>query len=267
MNDSGLVSVILPCFNEKGNIGLLIDAIHAVLGFCEHELVVVDDNSPDGTFEAVMAKQDPRVKAFQRLSDPSLGKSIRKGIEESSGGMLIIMDSDFNHQPKYLPQMVKNLEWYDCVSASRFLYGGMMDVRWRHLGSWFFNVWVRVLMRTYITDNLYGFYAIRREVLRSLPFDRIFWGYGDYGIRLLYYLQQQGYSVLQFPAVNGRRMAGTGNSHFFRVLHQYTTATLRLLITEAGTKKYAGAKKRGFRELDSGGVLPPNYQGPPDRLR
>jgi len=255
MNEGVLVSVILPCFNEKGNICLLIDAIHAALNFCEHEVVVVDDNSPDGTFDAVVAKQDPRVRAFQRPSDPSLGKSIRKGIEESRGDVVIIMDSDFNHQPMYLPQMVRNLEWYDCVSASRFLYGGMMDVRWRHLASWMFNVWVRVLLRTYITDNLYGFYAIKREVLEGLPFDRIFWGYGDYGIRLLSYLQWQGYSVLQFPAVNGRRVAGTGNSRFFRVFRQYTAATLRLLIAEAGGKKYAGGRKKGSREVDPGGIV------------
>lgn len=227
-----LVSVVLPCFNERGNVLALIEAIHAALADCPHEVVVVDDNSPDGTFKAVEEKHDPRVRAFLRETDPSLAKSIRKGLEEARGDVLVVMDSDFNHQPQYLPMMVANLAFFDCVSASRFVYGGMMDERWRHFSSWVFNIWVRILTRKYITDSLYGYFAIKRGVLEKLNYDKIFWGYGDYCLRLMYYLQNNRVSVLQFPAVNGKRRYGQGNSRFFKVLLQYTKATLELVRAE-----------------------------------
>ena len=132
MKPEDFVSVVLPCYNEKGNILALIDAINNELHFIAHEIIVVDDNSPDGTFLHVHEKNIPFVKPVLRTSDPSLAKSIRRGLEEAKGNILVVMDSDFNHQPLYLPMMIKNMEFYDCVSGSRFVYGGGMDKRWKH---------------------------------------------------------------------------------------------------------------------------------------
>jgi dolichol-phosphate mannosyltransferase len=237
MTSEDFVSVVLPCYNEKGNILSLIDAIHNELCFVSHEIIVIDDNSPDGTFLLVQQKSIPFVKPVLRTSDPSLAKSIRRGIEEAKGNILVVMDSDFNHQPLYLPMMIKNMEFYDCVSASRFVYSGKMDKRWKHYCSWIFNIWVRLLTRTSITDNLYGYFSIRREILEKIDYDKIFWGYGDYCIRLMFYLQQLDVKVLQFPAENGKRLAGTGNSHFIKVLFQYLNATIKLVITDLKNEK------------------------------
>ena len=230
MSDPNYVSVVLPCYNEKGNIIPLIEAIHKELNFCLHQIVVVDDNSPDGTYNLVCEKKYEFVKTILRTTDPSLAKSIRKGIEEADGNIIVVMDSDFNHQPYYISQMVKNMEYYDCVSASRFLYGGSMQSRFRHIASWLFNVFVRVLTRQSITDSLYGFFSIKKEVLQKLSYDKIFWGYGDYCIRLMYYLQKQNSTILQIPVVNGERLKGEGNSRFIKVFFQYTIETLKLVL-------------------------------------
>ena len=162
------VSVIVPCFNEAGNIIPLIDDIHKELSFVKHQIVVVDDNSPDGTFEIIKNTNLDYVKPLLRTDDPSLAKSIRKGLEEADGNVFVVMDSDFNHQPKYLPFMIKNLEYFDCVTASRFMYGGAMGSRSRHILSWFFNLFVRIMTRKFITDSLYGYFAIRRDTLKKL---------------------------------------------------------------------------------------------------
>ena len=230
-----LISVILPAYNERENIVPLIQEIRQALAPRPVEVVVVDDNSPDGTAE--VARQafpgDEFVKVFVRPSDPSLGKSIRRGLEEASGDILVVMDTDFNHQPSYLPILVDNLEHFDCVIASRFLYGGRMNSRSRHLLSWGFNVFVRLALPDgQITDNLYGFFAIRRETLFRVPFDRVFWGYGDYFIRLVYYLQQGKTSLLQIPVVNGDRRAGEANSSFVGVFREYFRATMELSLRE-----------------------------------
>lgn len=228
----GLVSVILPTYNERTNALLLVKELHEVLAGRPHEIVVADDDSPDGTHDALVALKDPTVTAIRRTSDRGLANSIRCGLEHARGSSVVIMDSDFNHQPMYLPFMLDALEHYDCVSGSRFLYGGRMSTRTRHLLSWQFNVFTRVMTGGQMTDNLYGFFAIRRDVLDRCDFDRIFWGYGDYAIRLLHQLQALEVSILQFPAVNGARRAGVGNSRFLKVFWQYFLEVMKLSLKE-----------------------------------
>lgn len=222
------ISVVLPTYNERDNIEPLIEAIHTSISNFDHEILVVDDNSPDGTYQLIASLEYPYVKPILRTVNRGLASSIRYGLEHAEGNIFVIMDSDFNHQPKYLPFMLQALSYYDCVSASRFLYGGKMDSRLRHLLSWTFNIFVRLMTGGLITDNLYGFLAIKRTALEQCNFNDIFWGYGDYCIRLLYYLQKRETSILQIPAVNGRRRQGEGNSRFFQVFWQYFKEVLKL---------------------------------------
>lgn len=236
------VSVILPCFNEAGNILPLVKEIHDILQPWPHEIIVVDDNSPDGTYALLQNNPADYLRSFQRQSDPSLAKSIRFGIEQAKGEYLVIMDSDFNHQPQELPIMLTNLQYFDCVSGSRFVYGGRMSTRFRHLASWFFNIFVRLITRKFVTDNLYGYIAIRRTTLMQLNFDDIFWGFGDYCIRLMYYLQTQKASILQVPSVLGERRSGQGNMAFIKTFNHYFKETLKLVIKN--TKKESAYEPR-----------------------
>ena len=221
------ISVILPTYNEKANIVRLMEAIHEQLLSYDHEIIIVDDNSPDGTFKVVTDSNRPYLKPILRTQDRGLANSIRCGLEKASGDILIVMDSDFNHQPIYLPFMIDSLNYYDCVLASRFVYGGKMDSRARHILSWCFNIFIRLITGGQITDSLYGFFAINRPHLMRCDFDKIFWGYGDYCIRLLYYLQQNNVSVLQFPAVNGKRFDGRGNRRLIKVFWQYFSEAIK----------------------------------------
>lgn len=224
------ISIVLPCFNEKCNVVPLIHEIREVLINQPHEIIVVDDNSPDGTFQAVVDLDFSNVKAILRVTDPSFAKSIRTGIEASVGNIILIMDSDFNHEPSYLPIMVANCQFYDVVSGSRFVYGGSMGSKFRHICSWIFNIFVRILTRRLVTDSLFGFIAIRREVLAQVDFDAIFWGYGDYCIRLMYYLQEKSFTILQIPVVLGQRKYGEGNKKLIKTLFSYLKATLHLVF-------------------------------------
>ena len=231
------ISVILPTYNEKEGIFSLIEAIHSELSSYYHEIIVVDDNSPDGTYNAVLNANLPYTRAILRTKDRGLAKSIRCGIKNATGDVFVVMDSDFNHQPSYLPFMIQSLSHYECVTASRFLYGGSMNNRTRHYLSWLFNIFVRFTTGRWITDSLYGYLAIRRESMEKLNYDDIFWGYGDYCIRLMYYLQKQKANILQIPAVNGERRHGQGNSSFLGVFMQYTMETLKLVFKERIMKR------------------------------
>jgi len=222
------VSIILPTYNEKDNIVSLIETIHDELRNYNHEIIVVDDNSLDGTYQAVVGLNRHCVKAILRSEKPGLANSIRCGLENAKGSILVIMDSDFNHQPKYLPFMINALAHYECVSGSRFIYGGKMHNELRHMLSWIFNIFVRLMTGGLITDNLYGFLAIKRKVIERCNYDDIFWGYGDYCIRLMYCLQKHKVRILQIPVVNGLRTKGEANTKFFKVFCQYFKEVIKL---------------------------------------
>ncbi len=228
-------SIILPTYNEKDNICELIPAIFKALPPpAEFEVVVVDDNSPDGTAEAVRQnfEADPRVKLCVRTEDRGLATAIRYGVEHSDGEILVFMDTDFNHDPAILPQMIKFLEYYDIIIGSRFVMAGGMEDRFRQFSSRIYNYAIRLLFGTPIHDNLSGFFSIYREKLMSMDLDQIYYGYGDYFIRLLMVSHKRGYNMLEIPVFYRLRMHGHSKTQFFSIFVKYTRAmiTLRLKL-------------------------------------
>jgi len=223
-----MISVITPTYNEKENICVLIKEIHSALKEYPHEIVVVDDNSPDGTFGVIKDLEDERVKVILRRKDKGLGYSIRCGLEQARGDIFVIMDSDFNHNPRYLVPMVQSVGQYDCVLASRFVRGGRMTPFVRHVLSSWFNQLIRLLTGMTVSDSLYGYFAVKREIIEQCPYDQVFWGYGDYCIRLMYYLQRADVRILEFPALHGKRRAGRGNRRLVQVFCQYLYEVFKL---------------------------------------
>ena len=226
-------SIILPTYNEKDNIVELINAMYSALPpSIDFEVVVVDDNSPDGTAEAVRQNfaGDARVKLFVRTDDRGLATAIRYGVERSAGDVLVFMDTDFNHDPAILPQMIKFLEYYDIIIGSRFVMVGGMEDRFRQFSSRIYNYAIRILFRTPVHDNLSGFFSIYRDKLMSMDLDQICYGYGDYFIRLLMVAHQRGYNMLEIPVFYRLRMHGHSKTQFLSILTQYTTALLMLRL-------------------------------------
>ena len=226
------VSVVLPTYNEKGNIVELIKDITEQLSpmNISRELIVVDDNSPDGTGKLVQDHftENKEVETFIRTDERGLATAIRYGIEKSSGDIIVVMDTDFNHHPKMLPQMIDFLEYYDIIVGSRFTRGGGMYDNFRYMSSYAYNFLIRIILGTRLQDNLSGFFAIRRELLFSLDFQRIFWGYGDYFFRLLFYAETIGASILDIPVVYQRRKSGEPKRRLLSVAIQYTAALMKL---------------------------------------
>ena len=241
------VSVVLPTFNERDNICDLIDAICRELqppGY-RFEVLVVDDSSPDGTAEVVRGRYNlgdtggiiPKYPAgslrlFVRTQDKGLAASIRDGLLLAQGQTLVVMDTDFNHDPAMIPQMVDLLRHYDLVIGSRFVMRGGMEDRQRYRFSQLYNVFIRALFHIQIQDNLSGFFAVRRDRLYSLAplFPRIFYGYGDYFIRLLLVAWRSDWKILEVPVFYILRRHGTSKTGFWSVFKKYTAAVLRLRI-------------------------------------
>jgi len=227
-------SIILPTYNEKDNIVDLVQAIHRYLepeGF-DYEVIVVDDNSPDGTAGVVRAafSEDPRVELHVRTQERGLATALRYGAEHSDGEVIVFMDTDFNHDPAMIPQLIKFLEYYDVVIGSRFVMRGGMEDSTRYVFSFVYNLGLRLLFRTQVWDNLSGFFAIYRHKLLELNLDRIFYGYGDYFIRLLMVGWRRGWRMLEIPVFYRLRMHGHSKTQFLSIFTQYTTAILKLRI-------------------------------------
>ncbi len=242
------VSVILPTYNERDNIGDLIDAIHheLVTSGWRYEVLVMDDNSPDGTATAVRQRfaldatdkacfptasgGEGQVRLHVRTHDKGLANSIRDGLERAQGRTLVVMDTDFNHDPAMIPQMVDLLRYYDLVIGSRFVMRGGMEEMHRYRASLIYNIFIRALFHTQIQDNLSGFFAVRRDRLfqETNKFDRIFYGYGDYFIRLLLVAWRSNWKILEVPVFYILRRHGTSKTGFWPIFRDYTKAVLKL---------------------------------------
>ncbi len=228
------VSVILPTYNEANNIVPLIEAIEQHLGGAgiSYEVLVVDDNSPDGTAAQVRARFEDSgvVRLFVRTEGRGLATAIAYGIRRAQGECVAVMDTDFNHDPAMLPQMVRFLEYYDIIIGSRFVMGGGMEQLWRYNASFLFNLFVRVVLRTQIQDNLCGFFTMHRDKLLTMDIDRIFVGYGDYFMHLLFLAWRAKYTMLEVPTFYILRKHGSSKSRFLHMLYSYTKAAILIRL-------------------------------------
>jgi dolichol-phosphate mannosyltransferase len=227
------VSVILPTYNEAGNIVKLIhEIIENIPVSWEYEIIVVDDNSPDGTFQKVLQtfQDNVAVVPIIRKKDRGVAKSIRAGVEKATGDQVLVMDTDFTHDPIEIPRLLHVGVIYDIVCGSRFCSGGNMQDRAHYLASLTYNFFLRVILRTQIQDNLGGYFTIKRKKLLKLPLDRIFYGYGEYFFRLIHFAQRRGHTIVELPALYLDRSAGESKSNLPKMFFTYSIAAIKLKL-------------------------------------
>lgn len=225
------VSIVLPTYNECDNIVPLICSITDVLsGHYEFEILVIDDNSPDGTYQFVYDrfKEDKRVIPILRTKDRGFAKSIREGIERASFEQIVVMDTDFTHDPKLLANLLHVSVVYDVVSASRFAPGGDMHDGLHYIASLLYNFVLRLIIRTQVQDNLGGYFTSKRSHILELPLDIIFQGYGEYYFRLIYFMQKYKRSFVEIPAIYAMRTEGKSKSNFIKMMFVYFYYALKL---------------------------------------
>ena len=160
------VSIILPTYNECGNIvSLITEIMRNVPKTWDYVIIVVDDASPDQTYTLAKDKfnENWKVIAVLRTSDKGLAKSIRTGLELATGSKVVVMDTYFTHDPIEIAKMIDFSKYYDIVSASRFCSGGSMQSVRHYLASYFYNLLVRLILRTQIQDNLGGILLLTKR--------------------------------------------------------------------------------------------------------
>lgn len=169
-----VVTVITPTFNEADNVPLVIDAVRSALAGIDHEVIVVDDDSPDRTWEVAErhAAGDPAVRVIRRFGDPGLSAAVLAGMEAARGEVLAVIDADLQHDETRLPAMIDQITSgsADVVVGSRAAEGGSYGdwSRARRLVSWLATMIARVFLRVPVTDPMSGFFAISRETFERL---------------------------------------------------------------------------------------------------
>jgi dolichol-phosphate mannosyltransferase len=207
-------AIIIPTYNESENIERLVSEIRALP--LNARVIVVDDNSPDGTGELVdaLAARDAYVCAVHRPGKLGLGTAHIAGIRrafELNADPILTMDADFSHDPRYLPALIAALEQYDIVIGSRYVRGGGMEGRDRKLRlvSWGANWFARTLLGLQAHDCTAGFRAYRRAVLASIDLERIFSNGYSFLIEMLFLCQARGWRIGEVPIIYHDRQMGT----------------------------------------------------------
>ena len=207
-------AVIIPTYNESDNIPSLVAAILA-LPIGAH-VIVVDDNSPDGTGAQVdsIAAQEPRVHAVHRPAKLGLGTAHIAGMRRAFSlnlDPIVTMDADFSHNPSYIPSLLAGLDRFDVMIGSRYVKGGGMqgrDIKLRivSLGA---NLFARTVLGLRATDCTSGFRAYARPVLESIDLDLVFSNGYSFLIELLFLCQTRGWKIGESPITYEDRRAGT----------------------------------------------------------
>ncbi|MFL5884692.1 MAG: polyprenol monophosphomannose synthase [Thermoleophilaceae bacterium] len=210
--------LVLPTYNEAENIEAIVHAALPELARAspEHRILVVDDNSPDGTGQIAdrLAAESPHVEVLHRLTKDGLGRAYLAGFGralEAGAELILEMDSDFSHDPKDLPRLIEAASDADLVLGSRYVPGGGV-VNWglgrRVLsrgGSWY----ARRILGVSVRDLTGGFKCFHRRVLERLDLDGIdAYGYG-FQIELTYRAIRAGFTVREIPIVFRDRERGT----------------------------------------------------------
>jgi dolichol-phosphate mannosyltransferase len=208
------LSIVLPCFNEVGNIAGLISDIRKC-GWTEDqaEIVVIDDGSTDGTSEllARLEKIDSSLIVLRPNIRRGLGLSIYDGIRVSRAELIAVMDTDGIHDPSYLAQMVSRANSSNSmIIGSRYVSGGIMQgAIYPHLSK-VMNMLVKFITQSSVNDQLCGFFVAQKSLLLKIQ-ETHFNGFGEYFIFVINHFEKNG-AVSEIPTVHNVRLAGKRKS-------------------------------------------------------
>ena len=241
-------SVILPTLNENGHIEDLINNISNIFENkqIDYEIIVVDDNSLDGTIETIknMLKKKLNLKLIVRENkSKNLADSLNDGIKKSMFDNLVWMDADFQHPPKYIKKFIELSDVNDAIICSRFLNNSERYFNNPELNkdinenqSYFYNKLCKLLLYKDITDYTSGFVSIKKKVFENYKLKGF---YGNYFVDLIIYLKKNNYKVIEIPFKDETRASGYSKTVVnFNLKYIYTCIRYSLTLFISFFKKF-----------------------------
>jgi len=206
--------LVLPTYNEAGNIEAFVEAVRPKLP-ASARVLIVDDNSPDGTGEIAdrLAARHEEVAVLHRPLKEGLGPAYLAGFRQAldaGAGFVLEMDSDFSHDPAYLPRLLEAGQRTDLAIGSRYVPGGGVG-DWsalRRAISRGGSAYARLVLGVRVRDLTGGFKCFRREVLEAIDLDSIRSRGYAFQVEMTYRAIQRGFDVAEVPIVFRERRAG-----------------------------------------------------------
>ncbi|MHC9538819.1 MAG: polyprenol monophosphomannose synthase [Vulcanimicrobiota bacterium] len=206
--------VMIPTYNESENIEKLIDEITS-LSVPELHVVIVDDNSPDGTAEVVKKKMETvtNIHLLVRMKNKGRGRAGLEGFKycvKAGADAVIEMDADFSHHPRHIPELIEKLEGHDIVIGSRFVKGGK-NVRGgpiRNFITWFAGTYIRTMLDLHVEDPTSGYRCFKADVLRRINLESCISQGPSVVQEVLYKAHRLGFTMTEIPIVFEDRERG-----------------------------------------------------------
>lgn len=228
------ISVVLPSYNERDNIVEAIERIEKTLGGSLLEVVIVDDDSPDRTWELVEQLRHPKVRLMRRIDRKGLASALSDGTQAARGEYVVWLDCDLGIPPEDIMRLVEELPYYEVAIGSRYMPGGM-DTRpkFRAFLSWIFNMYARVILGFGFRDWTSGFAAARKSALKKVPLSPD--GFGEYFIEWIFSCRRARLSITEVAYRYGLRKAGLSKTDahlriFLRLGFNYAMRVLLVRI-------------------------------------
>jgi dolichol-phosphate mannosyltransferase len=257
--------IIIPTYNELDNLSPLLKEIFSYA--LETDILIVDDNSPDGTGDLAdeIHAQNARVNVLHRTGKQGLGTAYIAGFKyaiENGYDAAFEMDADFSHDPRYLPDFLKAIEHADLVIGSRYIPGGDTP-NWsllRRFISGGGNIFARFMLGIPVHDCTAGYRCYRREVLENIDLDTIqSQGYA-FQIELAYRVMKHGFKIVETPIVFLDRRVGKSKMSRKIVIEGFTYVLKARFTRQHDTSQLSGLRNTpeqprenaGFEELHSG---------------
>jgi dolichol-phosphate mannosyltransferase len=200
------ITIVIPTYNEAENLPKLVSVLFSLP--LDLSILVVDDNSPDGTgdiAEEIAKKYPGRVFVLRRAGKLGLRSAYIEGFHKAfdlGAEAVVQMDADFSHDPQVIKEMAKRIESCDVVIGSRYVKGGSVDERWpiwRKGLSAFGNFYARTILHFPLRDVTTGFRMWRREALQRMPLDRIRSNGYIFLVEMAYVAYLMGYKITETP--------------------------------------------------------------------
>lgn len=210
------ITVVIPTYNEAENIPILVSELFS-LGIPELNMIIVDDNSPDGSGKVADKLHDKfgaKLEVIHRKAKEGLGRAYIEGFNKAlaNGAEVIgMMDADLSHPPDKLPEMLAALEEADVVIGSRYTKGGRLDEDWPIWRKWlsgFGNLYARIILGLPIKDVTGGYRLWRRSALEAIPFGESRSSGYVFIVELAYLANLKGCKFKEVPIYFSERQSG-----------------------------------------------------------
>jgi dolichol-phosphate mannosyltransferase len=240
--------VLIPTYNERVNLPVLVSGLMAHPGV---RVLVVDDNSPDGTGDIAdgLAREYPgRVDVLHRTSNRGFGRSYIDGMKralQEPVDLICQMDADLSHDPAQLPDLLAACAHADLVIGSRYIPGGHI-VNWplkRHILSRFANSYIRLVTRINARDCTSGYRCWKRSALASLPLDRFFSDGYSFLVEMLFVAHRRGCRIAEVPITFVERREGESKVSRAVLIESAITPWRLISSPESSRKAPPGARQ------------------------